>query len=72
MLPRLFFWLRYLVVVSDYKKEKSSFACNRYHIEATDTFAVRSELKEDPLTVLGTSLIISIVVFGLMVRDLER
>ena len=72
MLLRVYLALRLIPHISKWTDIHAEDCCEREGIQATSMFALKSLLKEKPYTMLFINFSISIVIFGLSVRNFER
>ena len=72
MLLRVYLVLRIIPHISKWTDIHAEDCCEREGIQATSMFALKSLLKEKPYTMLFINFSVSIIVFGLSVRNFER
>jgi hypothetical protein len=69
---RVYFYARSVLSLSFYTDPRSQRVCNIYGADAGYNFALKALMKEKPWNVLGSSLVMSVFVFGYCLRIFER
>ncbi|OMJ83124.1 hypothetical protein SteCoe_16045 [Stentor coeruleus] len=72
MLGRVYLMWRFFIQSSSWNSYKSDTICKSCNCEGGVNFAVKAELKERPYTIVASTMVISILVFGIALRNVER
>lgn len=72
MLGRVYLLWRLFIHYSRWNSYKTNEICKSCNCKGGVTFALKAELKERPYTVVAGVMVISICVFGIALRNLER
>ena len=72
MLGRVYLMWRLFIHYSPWNSHRSDTICKSCSCKGGMNFAVKAELKERPYTVVAGIIVVSILVFGIALRNLER
>ena len=68
---RVFLLFRYFSLYSSWADDRAEKICNECNANGGVTFAIKAELKERPYIAVGTLMILSILIFGYGLRNVE-
>jgi hypothetical protein len=68
---RIYLFIKYYTFYSSWGDDRALMGCSECNVSGGLTFAIKAELKEKPYTTVGILMVISIFVFGYILRNVE-